>query len=48
MIVLTMQQIAKTLEVVQEVLVMVCIVKNRDEKEHNMKECLEKIKVNKE
>ena len=39
---------AKTLEVVQEVLVTVYTVKNGDEKEEKMKQCIEKIKINKE
>ena len=39
---------AKTLEIVQEVLVIVCTVKNGEEKEEKMKECIEKIKSNKE
>ena len=48
MMVLTMQQIAKTLEVMQEVLVTVYTVKNRDKKEEKMKQYKEKIKLNKE
>jgi len=48
MMVLIMQQMAKTLEVVQEVLVTVCTVKNGDEKEEKMKKCVKKIKLNKE
>ena len=43
-----MQQIAKTLDVVQEVLLTVCTVKDNDEKEQRMKKCAEKIAKNRE
>ena len=42
-----MQQIAKTLEVVQDVLVTVCTVQNKEEKAGKIKDCVERIKQNK-
>ena len=47
MMIMIMQQIAKTLEVVQDVLVTVCTVKNENEKEAKMKQYVEKIELNK-
>ena len=47
---MTMQQIAKILEVVQDVLVLVCSVQNvtnESEKERKLNKCVEKIKQNK-
>ena len=48
MMVATIQQIAKTLEVVQEVLITVCTIKNEAKKEEKMKQYVVKIEQNKE
>jgi len=48
MIVLTMEQMVKTLDVVQEILLTVCTVKNNNKKEQRMKQYVEKIAKNRE
>ena len=45
--VLIMQQMAKTLEVVQDALVTVCTVQNKEEKAGKIKDCIKRIKQNK-
>ena len=47
-IVMTIQQLAKSIEVVQDVLIIVCMAKDEDKKKIKMEQCIQKIKSNKE
>ena len=48
MMVMTIQQLAKSIEVVQDILIAVYTDKESDNKKEKMKECIRKIKENKQ
>ena len=45
---MTIQQLAKSIEVVQDILIIICTAKDEDKKKIKMEQCIQKIKSNKE